>query len=488
MMFRLEIRNRQTGEVLGFHLLREGSYLLSGASATRTSVAPVGATERTKLLACPALSANAELRLRIRGEVAHMSYRNSHSTAKIVAAGRAERLDELIVEWRPANVSGENLWQSIMETIHRLGRTQTLTESEFHQFIEFFAACHDLEEEDTRLAARRCQAHLLGLGPLEELLADPKISEVLVNGTSPIVFEKQGRLTQSASHFHSLDELQFTCEKLALFMGRPFSMLQPICEGVWRGGERIEMVHRVLAPEGPLLSIRRQLPFHHSLETWLEQNCITEPEFHELVRAVRERKTLLIAGTTGSGKTTLLQALTHYIGQAERWISIEDTPEIFPRHCGHVRLLTRTDNQDGHGEVTMASLIKCSLRLRPDRFVIGEVRGAEALYLIQALSTGHAGSLGTIHARSVEEARTRMVLMAGMHPQAPRTELLYQLVDQVIDGIVVVARDDNGHRHLTDWKLFQKLPAVVPSFGAFPLDARNLKTHAIVAGPQDAVR
>jgi pilus assembly protein CpaF len=289
---------------------------------------------------------------------------------------------------------------------------------------------------------------IVGLGPLEELLADPEVEEVMVNGPEGVYIERGGRIEATAVRFESERALRDAIERILAPLGRRVDELSPMADARLADGSRVNVIIPPLSVDGPALSIRRFTAARPDPDQLVASGTLTEELRDLLATAVRERQSILISGGTGSGKTTLLNALSAYIDSAERVVTIEDAAELRLRQPHVVRLESRPASVEGRGEVTIRDLLRNALRMRPDRIVIGEVRGPEALDLLTALNTGHEGALSTLHANSPEDALRRLetlALMAGIGlPHAA-------IRDQLGRGIQLVAhlsRDPDGARRV----------------------------------------
>jgi pilus assembly protein CpaF len=276
----------------------------------------------------------------------------------------------------------------------------------------------------------------VGLGPLEELLADPSVEEVLVNGPDRVYVERAGRVQRTDVSFASEQALRDAIERILAPLGRRVDELSPMVDARLEDGSRVNAIVPPLAVDGPSLSIRRFSAARPGPDELVEMGTLTPELRDELRAAVGARRSILISGGTGSGKTTLLNALSAFVDPAERVITIEDAAELRLRQPHVVRLESRPANVEGRGLVTIRDLLRNALRMRPDRIVIGEVRGAEALDLLMALNTGHEGVLSTVHANSPEDALRRvetLALMAGVGlPHAAIREQLGRGVDLVV--------------------------------------------------------
>jgi pilus assembly protein CpaF len=305
-----------------------------------------------------------------------------------------------------------------------------------------------LDEGSRAQLAARIAERAFGLGPLEPLLADPAVEEVMVSGTAPAWIERGGRLERTEARFACEQDLRDAIERILAPLGRRVDDAEPLCDARLPDGSRVNVVLPPLALDGPALTIRRFRRHGFSCEDLVANGTLPRALLELLGRAVRARCTVLVCGGTGSGKTTMLNALSSFIGAAERVVTIEDAAELRLRQPHVVRLEARPPNVEGRGEVTIRRLVRNALRMRPDRIVVGEVRGPEALDMLTALTTGHDGSLCTVHAGSPAEALRRvevLALMAGLG--LPHTALREQVAD-AFDLVVCQARAADGARRV----------------------------------------
>ena len=288
----------------------------------------------------------------------------------------------------------------------------------------------------------------LGLGPLEPLLADQTINDILVNGYKQVFVERDGRLELTSVRFKDNAHLKKIIERIVSRIGRRIDESSPMVDARLADGSRVNAIIPPLAIDGPSLSIRKFSKDPLQLCDLVEKQSMT-PEIGELLKAiVQARLNVLISGGTGSGKTTLLNVLSGFIPNNERIVTIEDAAELQLRQEHVVRLETRPANIEGKGEVAQRELVKNALRMRPDRIILGEVRGAESLDMLQAMNTGHDGSLTTVHANSCRDALTRietLVSMAGFNLAA---KAMRHYVSSALDVIIQIARMSDGTRKL----------------------------------------
>jgi pilus assembly protein CpaF len=316
------------------------------------------------------------------------------------------------------------------------------------------AAIRELVDADAAILdpatrARLCELILreaVGLGPLEELLADPAVEEVMVNGHERIYVERGGRIERAEISFESEQALRDAIERILTPLGRRVDELSPMADARLEDGSRVHVVIPPLAVDGPSMSIRRFAALRPGPRELVELGTITGELHDQLAAAVAARRSILVSGGTGSGKTTLLNALSAFIDPAERVITIEDAAELHLRQPHVVRLESRPANVEGRGRVTIRELLRGALRMRPDRIVIGEVRGGEALDLLMALNTGHEGALSTVHANSPEDALRRIETLALMAGVGLPHEAIRQQLGRGLDLVIHLARLSDGSR------------------------------------------
>jgi pilus assembly protein CpaF len=295
-----------------------------------------------------------------------------------------------------------------------------------------------------RLVAERS----FGLGPLEPLLADPAVDEVMVNGLGPVWVERSGRLEPTGVAFAEDGELRHAIERILAPLGRRVDEAQPLVDARLADGSRVNVVIPPLALDGPALTIRRFRRRGFSPADLVAQGTVDQGLCDFLARCVRARLNVLVCGGTGSGKTTTLNALSSFIPAGERIVTIEDAAELRLQQPHVVRLEARPANLEGRGEVTIRTLVRNALRMRPDRIIVGEVRGAEALDMLSALSSGHDGSLSTVHAGSAEEALRRLETLALMADVGLPHAAVRERVADAVDLVVHQAREADGSRRV----------------------------------------
>ena len=296
------------------------------------------------------------------------------------------------------------------------------------------------------------QDELLGLGPLEPFLQDPKISDILVNTYRQIYVEKFGKLELTDARFKDDAHLMKIIDKIVSSVGRRVDESSPMVDARLQDGSRVNAIIPPLAIDGPSMSIRRFAVDPLELEDLIGFKTLT-PQIGVILKGIVKAKlNILISGGTGSGKTTLLNVLSRFIPENERIITIEDAAELQLKQEHAVRLETRPRNIEGRGEVTQRDLVRNSLRMRPDRIIVGEVRGQEAFDMLQAMNTGHDGSLTTIHANSPRDALLRLETMVAMANLDIPNEFLRRFISSAINIVIHGARLADGKRKVTSFQ------------------------------------
>ena len=347
-------------------------------------------------------------------------------------SGVHNRLFELIDLSRLGKVSEERVRQDIALATRRILDEQRVL----------------LTLEERERVVTEIQDEVFGLGPLEPLLADPTVSDVLVNGHGKIYVERNGRLERTVARFKDDTHLMRIIEKIVSSVGRRVDELNPMVDARLADGSRVNAIIPPLALDGPLLSIRRFPTDPLLAEDLVELGSITPQIVEVLHGIVKTRLNVLISGGTGSGKTTMLNVLSSFVGTTERIVTIEDSAELQLKQEHVGRLETRPASIEGKGEVSQRQLVINALRMRPDRIIVGEVRGPEAFDMLQAMNTGHDGSLTTVHANTARDALSRienMVAMSGL--DIPQRAVRSQIAS-AIHVVVQLARLSDGRRRL----------------------------------------
>lgn len=305
-----------------------------------------------------------------------------------------------------------------------------------------------LNENEVRLIADALTKELAGLGPLEDLLNDAAVEDILINGYNDVFVSRHGVLERETLRFTDNNHLLRIIRRILAPLGRRLDESNPMVDARLPDGGRLNIVIEPLAVDGPMVSIRKFRKDPLKPADLLALGTLNEQLFTLLEQAVRARCNILISGGTSSGKTSLLNALAFFIPASERVVTIEDTAELSLNHPHVVRLESRVGSFEGTGAVTIRDLIRNSLRMRPDRIVVGEVRGAEVMEMLQAMNTGHDGSMGTIHANTPRECLHRIEMLAGFAGFQGSESSLRRQIAGAIDFIVQIARLSNGRRRI----------------------------------------
>jgi pilus assembly protein CpaF len=300
-----------------------------------------------------------------------------------------------------------------------------------------------------QLLARRIEDEVLGLGPLEPLLSDPTVSDILVNGAKSVFVERRGKLEPTTITFHNDAHLMNIIDRIVSAVGRRVDESSPMVDARLADGSRVNAIIPPLAIDGPMLSIRRFAVERLGVADLLKFGTLTQPVADVLRAVVIGRLNVVISGGTGAGKTTMLNVLSGFIPVTERIVTIEDSAELQLQQPHIVRLETRPPNIEGKGEVPQRELLRNSLRMRPDRIVVGEVRGGEALDMLQAMNTGHDGSLTTVHANTPRDALGRIETMVSMTGISFPIRALRAQIASAINIVIQVQRGDDGRRRVT---------------------------------------
>ena len=361
-----------------------------------------------------------------------------------------------------ADGTGQQSFQEMKARLHRtlinrmdLTKLQTLTQEQVHAEVSRLAEAVLAQEAMPLSVSERerlvndVQHELFGLGPLEPLLKDPTISDILVNSHKTIYIERRGKIERTNVQFKDDEHLMRVIERIVSSVGRRIDESSPMVDARLQDGSRVNAIIPPLSIDGPVVSIRRFGADPLKMSMLIDYNALTKDIADMLQMVVTARLNILISGGTGAGKTTLLNALSAYIPENERIVTIEDSAELQLQQPHVVRLETRPPNIEGRGEVTQRDLVKNALRMRPDRIVIGEVRGGEAIDMLQAMNTGHDGSLTTVHANTPRDAMARLETMIQMTGMRLSDRAMRQQIASALNLVVQVARMSDGSRRVT---------------------------------------
>jgi pilus assembly protein CpaF len=339
-----------------------------------------------------------------------------------------------------------------------------------------------ISRDDRERLVSEISDDILGHGPIERLLADDSVTEVMVNGPFDVWVERQGRLYQTTVRFNDDSHLRRIINKMVAQVGRRIDESSPMVDARLPDGSRVNAVIPPLSLSGPLITIRKFANKRLDLQEMIRLGSLSEETVDFLQRCIAAQLNILISGGTGTGKTTLLNALSQAVSDAERIVTIEDAAELQLKQAHVLRLEGRPKNIEGQGEITIRDLVRNSLRMRPDRIIVGEVRGAESLDMLQAMNTGHDGSLTTVHANAPRDALARvetMVLMAGY--DLPLRAIRQQIAS-ALDLIVHLERLEDGSRRVTAITEVQRMESeVITLQEIFAFKIQNVtRDHAVI--------
>jgi Flp pilus assembly CpaF family ATPase len=304
-----------------------------------------------------------------------------------------------------------------------------------------------MPDETIKELRRRVLDHVLGLGRIEEFFRDSSVNEIMVNGTSALFIERDGNIESAPAL--SVDEVQWVVDRISGVAGRRLDAGRPYCDVRLKDGSRVHIALPPIAVEGPYITVRRFRSAIATMDDLLKRGTLNPEQAEHLRLSVEARKNILIAGNTGSGKTTLLNILSAWIPDQERIVTIEDAAELRLQNTHVVRLEARPANAEGSGEITIHELVINALRMRPDRLIIGECRGPEAIPMLQAMNTGHDGSMTTLHANSAQDALERLESMVLIGAPRWPTEIVRRQITTALDVVVYLKRE-GARRLLTD--------------------------------------
>jgi len=385
-------------------------------------------------------------------------------------------------EWK------RRIFEQVVKSLN-LGRLQDLDDNESRRQIH--ETCERLMSQDQapypqttrQRIIRDIQDEILGLGPLETLLRDPSISDILVNGANQVYVERRGKLEQVPIVFDSDGHLLSIIERIVSRVGRRIDESSPMVDARLPDGSRVNAIIPPLGPGWPALSIRRFPADRLTIQRLIELGALTRSMSQVLAATVRGRLNILISGGTGTGKTTLLNCLSGEIPPDERIVTVEDSAELQLQQPHVVRLETRPPNIEGKGEISQRDLVRNCLRMRPDRIVLGEIRGGEALDMLQAMNTGHDGSLATIHANSSRDALTRLESMVAMTGLNLPTGPVRAQIGSALDLIVQLERMEDGRRRIISIDEVQGMEGeIITTAQIFRFDRRGIDTDGNVIG------
>jgi pilus assembly protein CpaF len=306
----------------------------------------------------------------------------------------------------------------------------------------------EITAREQSMLAEEITNDMVGFGPLEHLLADDLVTDIMVNGPHEVFVERRGKIEKSDIRFRDSNHAAHVAQKIAAGVGRRVDESSPLLDARLPDGSRVNVVFPPIAIDGPAFSIRKFSKKKIDFQAMVTNGSIAEPVARVLEMAARSRLNVIISGGTGSGKTTMLNAMSRLIDSGERIVTIEDAAELQLQQPHVVRLETRPPNLEGKGEITQRDLLKNALRMRPDRIIVGEVRGSEAFDMLQAMNTGHDGSICTIHANTCRDGLTRVENMVQMGPMNLPVTAIRRQIASAVDMILQIERMRDGVRRL----------------------------------------
>ena len=375
--------------------------------------------------------------------------------------GELEAISSMPAAHRSHNERREAQLSAIKASVHQrllerlnMSQLETLDDDvvaeEIRRAVDYLIKEIDepLDLDEKQAITQELEFEVLGLGPLEPLMQDPNIADILVNRFDQVYIERHGKLEKTDIRFWDNKHLLRIINKIVSNVGRRIDESSPLVDARLPDGSRVNAIIPPLTLDGPSLSIRRFAVLRPTLEDLIAKGSLT-PEIGEVLKAIAVAKlNIIVSGGTGSGKTTMLNVLSSFIPYDERIITIEDSAELQLQQEHTVRMETRTANLEGQGEVTQRDLVRNSLRMRPDRIIVGEVRGPEVIDMFQAMNTGHEGSMTTIHANSARDALMRLETMVQLSGIKIEEKATRQMISSSLDIIIQLARLSDGSRRM----------------------------------------
>ena len=382
---------------------------------------------------------------------------------RVIALNQSLAREASLLNQQEAQVSNASAYAQIRHRLHRglleLLNPQAMGEASLSQIQaaveDYVSSALEMESlplsrpERNRLV-EDLMYEVLGLGPLSPLMTDSTVSDILVNGPHQVYVERHGLLEPTEIHFHDDEHLMLTIERILSRVGRRVDEASPMADARLADGSRVNVIIPPLAVRGPTISIRRFMRNIHDMQELVAGGALTSAAGKFLELAVRAQLNIIVSGGTGSGKTTMLNCLSQHVGEGERVVTIEDTVELQLNHKHLVQLEARPANTEGRGAVSIRDLVRNSLRMRPDRIIVGEVRGAEALDMMQAMNTGHDGSLATLHSNSPRDTLARLETMMLMAELDLPQRVLREQIGAAVHLIVHLNRYANGARRVAN--------------------------------------
>jgi len=396
-------------------------------------------------------------------KLSETSNRNERLTERVTALNRVSNLEAGLLHSKEQASINVSAYAQIRHKLHRglidllnpqavASATMEQIESAVEDFVEnsLIQESLPLSRPERNRLVEDLMYEVLGLGPLSPLMTDSTISDILVNGPHQVYVERHGLLEHTDIHFHDDEHLMLTIERILSRVGRRVDESSPMADARLADGSRVNVVIPPLALKGPTVSIRRFMRNILDINELVMGGALTHNAAQFLKKAVEAQLNIIISGGTGSGKTTMLNCLSQFVAENERVITIEDTAELQLDHEHLVTLEARPTNAEGLGAVSIRDLVRNTLRMRPDRIIVGEVRGAEALDMLQAMNTGHDGSLATLHSNSPRDTLARLETMMLMAELDLPQRVLREQIGSAVQLIVHVSRYSSGARKVSN--------------------------------------
>ncbi len=357
--------------------------------------------------------------------------------------------------WVRLHAAFRSLTADVRRRLSELPDRATMTDAQLRSSAESVVVdalrgvAPDATAADAEFLRRSVIDDILGLGPIQDFIDDPTVTEIMVNGADGVWVERAGVLAHTGRSFESDEQLLRVVDRMLRVSGRRVDQASPMVDARLADGSRLNVVLPPLSVDGPAVTIRKFATADLSMRDLVAQGALSQEAADFLARAVAERLNVLVSGGTGTGKTTLLNVLSGCIGSDERVVTIEDAVELTPHMPNLVRLETRPPNAEGAGEVVVRDLVRNALRMRPNRIIVGEVRGSETIDMLQAMNTGHEGSLSTVHANTPRDALRRVETMVILGGSDLPLRAIREQVASSLDLVVHLVRDAVGSRYVS---------------------------------------
>lgn len=448
---------RKAGDIVNKRLLTKGIRLSAGdlRSIVKLLLEQATASDAVKSGISSAPAVDASRTGQLAGEARRVSLLPEQAEGQLFHSVYTQPQEGAAIDHRAVEIARDHIHPIVMDKLDLAAATQlprNVLERQLADLVADLLNEHSLQlnQMEQRQLSKLLLDDMLGLGPMEPLLADETVTDIMVNGPKQVYVERQGKLHITDVTFRDDAHVLNVAKRIVSRVGRRIDETTPLVDARLLDGSRVNVIIPPLAIDGPTISIRKFAKKKITLQRMVETNNVSVEMAKVLQIAARARLNILISGGTGSGKTTLLNAMSRMIDHGERIVTIEDAAELQLQQPHVVRLETRPASIEGAGEVMQRDLLKNALRMRPDRIILGEVRGAEALDMLQAMNTGHDGSMCTLHANRPREALTRLENMVGMAGFNMPAKAVRQQIASAIHLVIQIARMRDGIRRVTN--------------------------------------